>query len=211
MSIPYPMKDSFDEYLNRAKYMLHQATLLKTDQTKTWAIMSAVYPLESAFELAREWPGRYDRKKREESALRFEEEAEAEIPYIVEVRTLRHIDFHRDPVRFHDSGESAIEFRWMGNVKLEVNQNIGAAMMTSNQFGVMEKSNFDAKSGRRQIIRPKETLNISKYRIFVDAEKAFVDVLQLLNCFGQALEKFVPEYFDRLESSKPEEPPIGPE
>jgi hypothetical protein len=203
MSIPYSMKDSFDEYLNRAKYMLRQATLLKTDQTKTWAIMSAVYPLQSAFELAREWPGRYDRKKREERALRFEEEAEGEIPYIVEVRTLRHVDFHRDPVRFRDSGEGVLEQTWMGNVKLEVNQNIGMATMTPNQFGVMEKSNFDAKSGKRQIIKPKETLTISKYRIFVDAEKAFVDVHELLNRFGQALEKFVPEYFDRLESSKP--------
>jgi hypothetical protein len=203
MSIPYPMKDSFDEYLNRAKYMLRQATLLKTDQTKTWAIMSAVYPLESAFELAREWPGRYDRKKREESALRFEEEAEMEIPYILEVRTLRHIDFHRDPVRFRDSGDDVLEQLWMGNVKLEVNQNIGTAIMTPNQFGVMEKSNFDAKSGKRQIVKPKEALTISKYRIFVEAEKAFVDVLEMLNRFGQALEKFVPEYFDRLESGKP--------
>ena len=60
----------------------------------------------------------------------------------------------------------------------------------------------------RQIIKPKETLTISKYRIFVDAEKAFVDVLQILNCFGQALEKFVPKYFDRIESNKPERPPI---
>jgi len=192
--------------------MLRQATLLKTDQTKTWAIMSAVYPLESAFELARGWLGRTenDRKKREESALRFEEEAEMQIPYIVEVRTLRHVDFHRDPVRFNDSGESVLEYNWMGNVKLEVNQNIGAATMTPNQFGVMEKSNFDAKSGKRQIIKPKETLTISKYRIFVDAENAYVDVLDILNRFGQALEKFVPEYFDRLESRKPEEPPIEP-
>jgi hypothetical protein len=47
-------------------------------------------------------------------------------------------------------------------------------------------------------------LNISNVAIFVDADGTWVDVRVILNRFGEALEKFVPDYFSKLQSGETE-------
>jgi hypothetical protein len=200
MSIPYPLRDPFKEHIDRAKFFLHLESRATSPEHKSYFIMAAVYPLQAAFELARGWQGRTenDPEKRKEYAVRFEEEAEKRVPYMLEVRTLRNIDFHHDPVSFTDAG-AGISMQWKGRVRLTVSQPGQSAMMSPSQSGAMEITRISGKSGKREILAPKDDLNITNFSVFVDADRAWIDVRVLLNQFGEALENFVPDYFSKVQ------------
>jgi len=201
MSVPYPLREPLKEHLDRAKFFLHLESRATSPEHKSYFIIAGVYPLQAAFELARGWQGRAenDPEKRKEYAIRFEEEAEKRIPYMLEVRTLRNIDFHHDPVCFRDAGGAGITMQWKGRVRLTVSQPGQSAMMTPGQSGEMQITRVSGKSGKREILAPKDDLNITNFSVFVDADGAWIDVRIILNQFGEALEKFVPDYFANLE------------
>jgi hypothetical protein len=152
MSVPYPLREPLKEHLDRAKFFLHLESRATSPEHKGYFIMAGVYPLQAAFELARGWQGRAenDPEKRKDYAIRFEEEAEKRIPYMLEVRTLRNIDFHHDPVCFRDAGGAGITMQWKGRVRLPDVHSI-AAQESESSGRQTNPSRSEARS--RQLVQ----------------------------------------------------------
>jgi hypothetical protein len=75
---------------------------------------------------------------------------------MLEVRTLRSIDFHHDPVRFEDEGSMGTNIQWKGRVHLTVSQPGQSASFARCQSGALQITRVSGKSGKREILSPKD-------------------------------------------------------